>query len=65
MCGMDEPTVDYIIAVTAMRFDQDDLAGRLISGIIQSREVSPRLKDRARDVKDMLAKKVKENNAAK
>ena len=65
MCGMDEPTVDYIIAVTAMRFDQYDLAGRLISGIIQSREASPRLKDRARDVKEMLAKKIKENNAAK
>ena len=65
MCGMDEPTVDYIIAVTAMRFEQYDLTSRLISGIIQSREASPRLKDRARDVKDMLAKKVKENNAAK
>ena len=65
MCGMDEPTVDYLIAVTAMRFEQYDLTGRLIAGIIQSREASPRLKDKARDVKEMLTKKIKEKNAAK
>ena len=65
MCGMDEPTVDYIIGVTAMRFEQYDLTGRLIAGIIQSREASPRLKDRARDVKAVLTQKIKENNAAK
>lgn len=65
MCGMDEPTVDYIIGVTAMRFEQYDLTSRLIAGIIQSREASPRLKDRARDVKAELTQKIKENNAAK
>ena len=43
MCGMDEPTVDYVIAVTAMRFEQD----------------------KARDIKEMLMKKIKEKNAAK
>ena len=34
MCGMDEPTVDYLIAVTAMRFEQYDVSSRLIAGII-------------------------------
>ncbi len=65
MCGMDEPTVDYVIAVTAMRFEQYDLSSRLIQGILQSSTANPRMKDKARDVKDMLMQKIKEKNAAK
>ncbi|MCH5260283.1 MAG: DUF2225 domain-containing protein [Lachnospiraceae bacterium] len=65
MCGMDEPTVDYVIAVTAMRFEQYDLSSRLITGILQSNAANPRMKDKARDVKEMLMKKIKEKNAAK
>ena len=65
MCGMDEPTVDYVIAVTAMRFEQYDLSSRLITGILQSNAANPRMKDKARDVKEMLMQKIKEKNAAK
>ncbi len=65
MCGMDEPTVDYLIAVTAMRFEQYDLTSRLITGILTSTGANPRMKDKARDVKDMLMKKIKEKNAAR
>lgn len=65
MCGMDEPTVDYLIAVTAMRFEQYDVASRLITGILTSATANPRMKDKARDVKDMLMKKIKEKNAAR
>ncbi len=64
MCGMDEPTVDYLISVTAMRFEQYDVASRLISGLITSKTANPRMKDKARDVKEMLIKKIKEMNAA-
>ena len=65
MCGMDEPTVDYVIAVTAMRFEQYDVSSRLITGILQSTTANPRMKDKARDIKEMLMKKIKEKNAAK
>ncbi|MCM1049074.1 MAG: DUF2225 domain-containing protein [Clostridiales bacterium] len=65
MCGMDETTVDYLISVTAMRFEQFDVANRLISAIITSNTANPRMKDKARTVKDMIVKKVKEKNAAK
>ena len=65
MCGMDEPTVDYLIAVTAMRFEQYDLTSRLITGILTSTGANPRMKDKARDVKEMLMKKIKEKNAAR
>lgn len=63
MCGMDEPTVDYLIAVTAMRFEQYDVSSRLIAGIIQS-AANPRMKDKARELKEMVMAKVKEKNAA-
>lgn len=65
MCGMDEPTVDYLISVTAMRFEQYDVASRLITGILTSPNANPRMKDKARDVKEMLMKKIKEKNAAR
>lgn len=65
MCGMDEPTVDYLIAVTAMRFEQYDVSSRLIAGILTSATANPRMKDKARDVKEMLMKKIKEKNAAR
>lgn len=65
MCGMDEPTVDYLIAVTAMRFEQYDVSSRLITGILTSATANPRMKDKARDVKEMLMKKIKEKNAAR
>lgn len=65
MCGMDETTVDYLISVMAMRFEQYDVANRLISGILTSASANPRMKDKARTIKEMLVKKVKERNAAK
>ena len=65
MCGMDEPTVDYLISVTAMRFEQYDVASRLITGILTSPGANPRMKDKARDVKELLMKKIKEKNAAR
>ena len=65
MCGMDEPTVDYLIAVTAMRFEQYDVSSRLVAGILASSSANPRMKDKARTIKEMLVKKIKEKNAAK
>lgn len=66
MCGMDEQTVDYLISVMAIRFEQYDVASKLISTIIASNVASPRMKDKARDLKEILLQKIKEkNNAAK
>lgn len=66
MCGMDEQTVDYLISVMAVRFEQYDVASKLIASIIGSNAASPRMKDKARDLKEILLQKIKEkNNAAK
>ena len=64
MCGMDEQTVDYLISVMAVRFEQYDVASKLISTIIASGTASPRMKDKARDLKEIVIQKVKEKNNA-
>lgn len=64
MCGMDEPTVDYLIAVTAMRFEQYDVSSRLLAGVLQSAS-NPRMKDKARDLKEMVMAKMKEKSAGR
>lgn len=65
MCGMDESTVDYLIAVTAMKFEQYDVATRLVSSILVSATTNPRMKDKARDLKDILMAKIKEQKLGK
>lgn len=65
MCGMDEVTVDHLISVIAMRFEQFDISSRLIAGILASHTASPRMKDKARDIKEMLVKQIRENQSKK
>ena len=52
MCGMDETTVDYIISVTATKFEKYDVASKLIAGILTDPKANPRIKDKARDLKE-------------
>ena len=63
MCGMDETTVDYLVAVLAMEHDQLDTASRIVSSIITSHVANSRMKDKARDLKEMIVAKMKEKNA--
>ncbi|MCI6553289.1 MAG: DUF2225 domain-containing protein [Lachnospiraceae bacterium] len=65
MCGMDEATVDYVISVTATRFEQYDVASKLVSMIIASPSTNPRMKDKARDLKEHIMKQIRLKNAAK
>ena len=64
MCGMDEQTVDYLISVMAVQFEQYDVASKLIATILASNTASPRMKDKARDLKEILLQKIKEKNNA-
>lgn len=63
MCGMDEATVDYLIAITAFRFEKYDIASKLIAGILVSNTATPRMKDKAREVKEMLVRKIKQTKS--
>lgn len=65
MCGMDEATVDYLISVISMRFNQLDVAAKLVSNIILSPSTNKRMKDKARDLKEMLVEQIKQQNSKK
>ena len=56
MCGMDELTIDYIIAALAMKNEKYDVAMRLLGEVITSRTVGKRLKEKAQDLKEVLIK---------
>lgn len=59
MCGMDELTMDYLLAALAIRFKHYDVAARLISAVLTSSTASSRVKDKARDMKDQILRELK------
>ena len=59
MCGMDETTVDYLLAVLAVRFKKFDVASRMIAGILASASANARMKDKARDLKEQVLAEMK------
>lgn len=61
IAGMDESTMNYLLAVLAYRFDKLEIAGPLVSKILVSPSVGARTKDKARDLKDLIVAKLKEN----
>ena len=61
LCGMDESTVDYLIAALDVRFEEYEAALKLLSGVIASRSAGVRVKDRARDLKDEIMQKQNSN----
>lgn len=62
MCGMDESTIDYLLAVLALHLKKLDIAGKLITSILSS-SANARTKDKARDLKEQLMVELKNNNA--
>lgn len=59
MCGMDEVTVDYLLAVLSVRFGDLDMAGRLVSKIVTSPSANARTKDKARELKEEILLEMK------
>jgi len=54
MCGMDEPTVEFLLANLAMRNKQYSVASKLVSKLLVSPNCNSRTKDKVRDLKDEL-----------
>lgn len=63
MCGMDQTTVDYLLAAMAFRLNKLDVASKIISGIITSQTAPSRIKDKARNMKDEIVEKIKNSKA--
>lgn len=61
ICGMDETTIDYLLAVLAMEFGRYDVASKLIASILTSPSANARMKDKARDLKDIILNELKKS----
>lgn len=59
VCGMDENTVDYLLAVLSFWAGKYDVASRLIAALLTSPTASARVKDKARDLKDEIVAELK------
>lgn len=62
ICGMDEMTIDYILAALAFLTDHNDVSAKLISKILVSQSASSRIKDKTRALKEEVVKKLRSNN---
>ncbi len=65
LCGMNEITLDYLLAVLGARFKDFENSIKLLSSIITSRSANPRIKDKARDMKDQVMLEMKKNQNPK
>ena len=59
MCGMDQYTMEYMIAYMSYYFKEITISAKLISGIITNKNVSKRLKDRALLLKEQMMADIK------
>ena len=56
---MDEITVDYLLANLAFMTEHNDVCSKLIGKILTSNVASARIKDKTRDLKEEVLKKLK------
>lgn len=61
MCGMDECTMDYLLATMAFHFKKYDVASKCIARIQQSPSASKKMKDRAYELKEKIVAEIKRN----
>lgn len=59
MCGMDQNTVDYILAYMSTHFKRYDVASKCIANILQSPSAQNKTKERARDLKEKIIAEIK------
>ncbi len=59
MCGMDEATVDYLIGSLAMQQGHFEVSAKMIATLLASPSASPRIKDKARDLKEEVVRAMK------
>ncbi len=54
MCGMDENTLDYIIAVSAMKLEKYDIVSQMLNSLLGKPGLNSRMKDKCLDIKEKL-----------
>lgn len=59
ICGMDQTSLDYIIAAVAYELEKDNIAAKMVSEILISSVANSRMKDKARDLKQLILERHK------
>lgn len=59
ICGMDQTTVDYLLAAMSFTLKKYDVASKLIGGILTSPTAGQKMKNRAYDMKELLIAEIK------
>lgn len=59
ICGMDESTYVYVTADLARRCKDYDVAAKLVSQLLVSKTTTSKVKERARELKDLIKEEVK------
>ena len=59
MCGMEQSTVDFLIAYMAFKLGKLDVASRFVSGILTSQNTNRKMKDKALDLKNEIIRSIK------
>ena len=59
ICGMDQVTMDYLLAVMSYHFKKYDVASKTLANVITSSVASRKMKDKALELKDEIIKELK------
>lgn len=59
ICGMDQNTMDYLLAVMASHYKKYDVASKCIARVLGSSSASKKMKDRALELKEQIIQEIK------
>lgn len=59
ICGMDQNTMDLLIAAMAFHLEKYEYSARFVSGLLISKTASSNIKKRAYELKEMIVEKIK------
>ena len=65
MCGMDQSTVDYLLACMAFHFKQYDVASKCLANVITSASANRKIKDKALDMKEEVVAAIHKDKSVK
>lgn len=58
ICGMDEATLDYLLATLMYRLKKYEQAAKMVGNLLVSRTANSRIKDRALNLKELIKEKL-------
>lgn len=61
ICGMDQSTMDYLLAVMSFHFQKYDVASKILANVITSPSANRKIKDKALELKDDIIKQLRKN----